>query len=486
MAERWSVDKPWRILIAEGVYRTLYDHLFPGDNDEHGAVILAGISQTEHDVRLLTRKLYLAQDGHDYVPGVRGYRMLCSTFIRDHVLIARDERLIYVAIHNHFGADSVAFSNDDLRSHERGYPALLDVTRGMPVGALVFARQAIAGDIWVSKQIRVSLDSTIIVGRYRRLLTPKPRPTLFQVDSRYDRQTRLFSDRGQHILGKAKVAIVGLGGAGSLLAEFLGRLGVGHVILVDPERAEVNNLPRLVAASRRDACSWLMTPNRARWLQSLGRLVARRKVALARRNILRANPTARIETFATDFLEPHVSNRLKDCDYIFLAADSMRARLLFNAVVHQYLIPGVQVGVKVVIDKMAGTVHDIYAATRLVTPESGCLLCNKLINPTKLQDESTTAEELKGRGYVNDQDVVAPSVMALNALATAQAANDFMFYMTGLTTKNASHDYMRFRPTDREVSWDKPRKDSGCIECGLSSRSRFARGDAVRLPTKSY
>ena len=486
MVEQWSVNKPWRILIPEGIYSDLHAHLFPRDNDEHGAVILAGISETKYNVRLLARELHLAQDGLDYVPGVRGYRMLRSMFVRDRVLSARDERLVYLAIHNHFGTDSVAFSNDDLRSHERGYPALLDVARGMPVGALVFAREAIAGDIWVSKQNRVALDGATIVGRRRRLLTSKPCPISLQIDSRYDRQARLFGDRGQHLLDKTKIVIVGLGGAGSLLAEFLGRLGVGHVILIDPERAEVSNLPRLVAASRYDACSWFVNPNRPRWIQSLGRLMARHKVDLARRNILRANPTARIETFATDFLEPHIANHIRDCDYIFLAADSMRARLLFNAFVHQYLIPGTQVGVKITIDKTTGIVHDVYATTRPVTPESGCLWCNKFINPIKLQDESISDEDRQGWGYIDDQDIAAPSVMTINALSTAQAANDFMFYMTGLITKGASQNYMRFRPTDREVSWDKPRKDSNCIECGLSSRSRFARGDTVRLPTKSF
>ena len=33
--------------------------------------------------------------------------------------------------------------------------------------------------------------------------------------------------RAKHILGRAKVGIIGLGGAGSLIAEYLGRLGVG-------------------------------------------------------------------------------------------------------------------------------------------------------------------------------------------------------------------------------------------------------------------
>ena len=485
MAERWSLKKPWKILVPEGIYSDIHAHLFRGDDDEHGAVMLAGISETDHDVRLLARELHLARDGHDYVPGVRGYRMLRSMFVRDRILSARDGRLAYLAVHNHRGIRSVAFSDDDLRSHERGYPALLDVARGMPVGALVFAEQAIAGDIWVSEHRRVALDSATIVGRRRRLLTPEPRSISPRIDPRYDRQSRLFGDRGQHLLGESRVAIVGLGGAGSLLAELLGRLGVGHMVLIDPERAEVTNLPRLVAASRYDACSWLLAPNRPRWLQSVGRLLARRKVALARRNILRANPEGRVEAFAVDFLERQIANLLRDCDYIFLAADSMRARLLFNAIVHQYLIPGVQVGAKIVIDKESGAVHNVYAVARPVTPDSGCLWCNGLVNPTKLQNESVSDKDRDGWGYVDDEDVAAPSVMPLNALATAQAANDFLFYMTGLAAENSSQDYVRFQPISQRIFWDKPRKDPACIECGRSSRSRFARGDTVRLPTKS-
>ena len=60
-----------------------------------------------------------------------------------------------MAIHNHGGRESVEFSGDDLQSHERGYPALLDIMRGVPVGALVFASDAIAGDIWLPGRRRV-------------------------------------------------------------------------------------------------------------------------------------------------------------------------------------------------------------------------------------------------------------------------------------------------------------------------------------------
>lgn len=484
MVEQPSVTKPWRLLFPEELYAELHRHLFPGDSDEHGAVILAGLAETERDVRLLVREVRLAVDDRDYVPGKRGYRMLRAPFIRDCVLKARDERLVYLAIHNHGGTDRVSFSGDDLRSHERGYPALLDVARGMPLGALVFAEGAIAGDIWLPDRRRVSLTDAVIVGQRQGILTPEPSAELAQTNVLYDRQVRLFGDRGQRLLGRAKVAIIGLGGAGSLLAEFLGRLGVGWFVLIDPEHAEPTNIPRLVAASHWDACAWLLNPARPAWLRRLGVQLARRKVDLARRNILRANPAARVEKLATEFLEPDVARRLVDCDYLFLAADTMRARLLFNALVHQYLIPGVQVGAKVVSDKATGALRDVFAVVRPVTPGSGCLWCNGLINPAKLQDESLPDAELRAQAYVDDEAVAAPSVITLNALATAQAANDFLFYMTGLAADDAARDYLRFQPARRAVWWDEPRSDPSCIECGRLPGGRFALGDGKRLPTK--
>ena len=163
----------------------------------------------------------------------------------------------------------------------------------------------------------------------------------------------------------------------------------------------------------------------------------------------------------------------------------MRARLLFNAIVHQYLVPGVQVGAKVVSDGASGTVRDVFAVTRPVTPESGCLWCNGLINPTKLQDESLPEAERRAQAYVDDRAIAAPSVITLNALATAQATNDFLFYITGLAALDFTVDYMRFQPAARAVWWDTPRADPECIQCGRHSGSRFARGDGKRLPTRA-
>ena len=151
--------------------------------------------------------------------------------------------------------------------------------------------------------------------------------------------------------------------------------------------------------------------------------------------------------------------------------------------VHQYLVPGVQVGAKVLSDKTSGIVTNVYAVTRPVTPDHGCLLCNQLINPSKLQEESSSEQERQDQRYVDDEDIVAPSVVTLNALTAAQAVNDFLFYMTGLMSEHATQSYQLFQPTIRAVSWDDPRRDPQCLHCGASSRSCRSRGDGAELPT---
>lgn len=141
-------------------HRSLLNHLFPGDGAAHGAVIAAGIAATTRGTRLLARELFPAVDGVDYVPGRRGHHMLTAEFVRDKIRYCRDEHLVYLAVHNHGGHDQVAFSPEDDASHQRGYPALLDIS-GLPVGALVFAANAIAGDIWTTDRARQAIRETV-------------------------------------------------------------------------------------------------------------------------------------------------------------------------------------------------------------------------------------------------------------------------------------------------------------------------------------
>jgi molybdopterin/thiamine biosynthesis adenylyltransferase len=263
----------------------------------------------------------------------------------------------------------------------------------------------------------------------------------------------------------------------------LGRLGVGVFVLIDPDRADLTNLPRLIAARRSDVLVSEATAKRFGIFSPLFDRLRRRKVDLAARNIRRANRTARIEKIFGSIADQSVAEKLLDCDYIFLAADAMLARLVFNALVHQYLIPGVQVGARVVSDEQTGAVTDVFVASRPVSPGRGCLRCNSLINPHKLQIEATIAEQADAQKYGTESP--APSVVTLNAIAAADAVNMFQFYMTGLAAPESWDGYLRFRPLSRSMLRDEPRADADCLECGRRSASRFARGDAAELPTRA-
>ena len=477
MAQRPTVDS-WRLTIPRSLYDDLTNHLFPGDHDEHGAILLAGTCQSDRGYRLIARELHLAKDGYDYVPGRHGYRMLKAEFIQSRILRARDLKLAYLAIHNHHGTTSVDFSADDMASHARGYPALLDIARGMPVGALVFAKSAVAGDLWFPGHIRAPLSQAAIVDHQRLLLHPSLQRST-KTQPIYDRQSRLFGDAGQHLLRATRVGIVGLGGAGSILAELLGRLGVGEFILADPDTTELTNLPRLIGARPLDALfpSPLPAPIR-HWL-------ATPKVRIAARNIRRANPNARVCALRRDFLDANVASKFTDCDYIFLAADTMGARLLFNAIVHQYGVPGTQVGAKIPVTK-TGTVGDVFCVSRPITPDLGCLWCNGLIDPRRLQHEAVPSSAKREYSYLDDPAVVAPSVVTMNAIACAHAADDFLFHLTGLKYDDAESRWFRWNSRRNVASYDMPRSNSDCPECSLSSQSRLGMGDQRPLPTRPH
>ena len=391
------MDAAWTLTMEEALYRDLMEHLFPGDDDEHGAVIAAGVTTTARGTRLLARELFKAQDGVYFVPGRWGYRMLTANFVREKIRYRRDENLAYLAVHNHRGRDHVAFSEPDNRSHERGYPALLDIS-GQPVGALVLAENALAGDIWTEDRTRRTIEETIVVGRNLVRLYPSPPPRPPKADPTYDRHVRWFGDRGQALLGRLKIGVIGAGGVGLPLVTMLARLGIGALVVIDPDRVAPTNLPRL-DAHRLDAMMQLRTIRR---LEPLADRLSTRKVRLARRLAKRANPKITFTGIPENVIEPDAALALIDCDFIFLAADSHQARMIFNAVVHQFLIPGIQIGTRIDTDRVSGAVGDIRSNVRLVLPSTGCLRCNNLISRARLQEESLGEVERERNRYVDE------------------------------------------------------------------------------------
>jgi molybdopterin/thiamine biosynthesis adenylyltransferase len=470
------MDEPWTLVMPARLHGDLVAHLFPGDGDEHGAVIAAGVATTSRGIRLLAREVFIAEEGIDFVPGRWGYRMLTAEFVSDRIAYCRDSGLAYLAVHNHSGYDSVSFSDADNRSHERGYPALLDIS-DQPVGALVLNRNAIAGDIWTGDRRRRPIKETIVVGRNIARFYPEPPPRPPKAGPEFDRQVRWFGERGQALLKRLKVGVIGAGGVGLPLVTMLARIGVGELVVIDPDRVDPTNLPRL-DVRRRDA---MMPLRKIPRLDALANRLSARKTTAARRAAKRANPKIRFIGRSINVIEPEAALELTDCDFIFLAADSHQARMIFNAIAHQFLIPGFQLGTRIDTHKESGAVGEIRTNVRLVLPETGCLRCNNLISTTKLQNESLRTAERERNRYVDE--VPAPSVITFNALAAAQAMTEFMLMIGELMEDGSSTDYFRFLPRERIAEPVEPIANRvDCIDCGRVPGSRWARGDGVELP----
>lgn len=400
---------PWNLVCARADWQRLNDHLFPGDGDEHGAVLACGVLDDGATRRLLVREVHLAQDRTDYVPGKAGYRALTTDFIVKHIDACAREKLAYLAVHNHGGSDAVAFSSTDLASHERGYPALLDITEGGPVGALVLARNAVAGDIW-ERTGRAAVAETIVLGPNRTRIFPQPPRAPAAARAQHHRQTLLFGDVGQALLSQLRIGIVGLGGAGSLICQALVHLGVGELVLVDDDVIDETNLSRIAGSLPTD--------------------IGHAKVLVAKRLASWIRPGhVRVRTYKESVTAPDAALALAACDAIFLAADSMQARHVVNAICMQYLVPGFQVGAKVT-STAGGTVSDAYAVSRVLGPLGLCMWCHELILRDQLALEALTPEERRRARYVDE--VPAPSVITMNMMASSYALNDFLFSFVGL------------------------------------------------------
>jgi hypothetical protein len=330
----------------------------------------------------------------------------------------------------------------------------------MPVGALVFGRRSVQADVWLEDGRRLALDEAMVVGNTVMRLTPTSRKLEAEFQGAYDRQVRMFGKAGQSLLRKCRVGIIGLGGIGSLVAEYLARLGVGYFTLIDDDLVEDSNLSRIVGATAVDAEQQTA------------------KVEVANRLILEGNPDATVKQIAKDVAKESVAKQLTECDFIFLAADSMRARLIFNAVVHQYLIPGVQLGSKIRSDN-DGSLAEVMSANRPVRPGHGCLWCNQLIDANVLAKEAKTDEERRSQAYGVEEP--NPSVISLNAISAAHAVNDFMLDYLALRPESDVLYYEHFHFLKRKHALVEPRRDKDCSECSRGGL-RYGRADSTDLP----
>jgi hypothetical protein len=456
----------WSVTMAERDYLTLHQHLFQADQDEHAAFLLAGLDSRAK--RLLVQRALLVTDD-DFGPSSRGaYRAVSARTVARAARAADESGLCLIWAHSHpLAGESVRFSRDDLASHRRMHPHLIDMTRGRPVASLVLGHHSAAGEVWREGGEVEQVDHIRVVGRHIRDVLPEPRAA-DSADGRFARQVLLFGEAGQAILRRTTVAVAGAGGGGSLIVQSLAHLGVGRVIVIDFDTVSESNLARIVGTSRSD----------------IGRL----KIDVLRDMVERIDPTIEFVGIEGDITYADDARRLAEADFAFLATDTTYARYAFNATCHQYLIPGIQVGSKVAVEPKTGEIDLVHVMERPVVLGPPCLLCSGAISRDRLRREQLSDAERQAQNYVGDgaeHEVQDPSVITLNSISTSLATTDFLFMVTGLLRDDVELSHQAYYPAERRLAKRRIAITSGCRFCDPGTRhALFAAGDLAALPVR--
>lgn len=131
---------------------------------------------------------------------------------------------------------------------------------------------------------------------------------------RYQRQIILseVGEKGQKALLDAKVLIIGIGGLGCPVAQYLAAAGIGHLGLIDGDIVDVTNLHRQILFNVHDS--------------------GQKKVYAAKEKLLSYNPLIHIDTYDQKFTSKNAREIVQKYDIIVDCTDNFPTRYLVNDV----------------------------------------------------------------------------------------------------------------------------------------------------------
>ena len=420
-----------------------------GQGRERCAVLLAARASSIDGRELMLVRETVLPAGSDYVASGFDHAELHPEFVARVAKRARLQDLSIVFVHTHPGVQAPHFSSIDDKG-ELELAAFL-VRRGQisPHAALVLSEGGLSARVLGRDEpIRV-----VSVGD-RRIVEFDPDAELATEIDKYDRQVRAFGSDGQQILRSLSVAVVGLGGTGSIAAQQLVHLGVNDFVLVDPDHLEVTNLNRVVGASMVD--------------------IGLTKVEIAARYLRKSNSNVSIKEVIGDVVHASVARHLIGADLIVCCTDSHGSRSVIQQVAYQYLIPCIDIGST--ISTNAGEVTGIYGRVQLLGPDQPCLWCSDLLSSEEVRRDMMNAFERKSDPYIEGVHEPAPSVISLNGTVVSLAVSMMLGLMTSIPIGSRHLIYNAQTSSLRAV------RASAKEDCFICSRSGvLGRGDAQKL-----
>lgn len=136
--------------------------------------------------------------------------------------------------------------------------------------------------------------------------------SIIQEFLRYNRQTILpeIGDEGQDKLKKAKVLVIGAGGLGCPILQYIATAGVGFIGIMDFDTIEIHNLHRQI----------LYTENE----------IGQEKAIVARNVVSKLNPLITVEAIHEKLTLENASKIIQQYDIVVDGSDNFATRYLVN------------------------------------------------------------------------------------------------------------------------------------------------------------
>jgi molybdopterin/thiamine biosynthesis adenylyltransferase len=433
--------------------RTLREDLLRQGPKEAGAFLLCGRSAVSSGAhRLLVREIAIVPP-EAYLVQESDRISVRPAFFAPLLKRARLEGWSLIFAHTHPFGRTIRFSPVDDEGERLLVPSLFGRAGNRPHGALVLGPTGFDARLWDSP-VRVC-DVGTLREVSRDLRVERKDELLPEFDESLDRSIRAFGASGQAVLRAMCVAVVGLGGVGSLVVEQLAHLGVGRLILLDPDRVESTNLNRLVGTTHAD--------------------VGRAKASVAERLARAIRPETEVHAVQGSVLLERDALSLLSADFLIGCTDSHGSRAILNQLAYQHLIPVIDSGVQ--IHAAGGKAMAVAGRVQMLAPGLPCLVCQGLLDTEQVRrDLLTDAERARDRyivGFAEPQ----PAVISLNGVVASLAVTMFLAATIGFPSPPRHQVYLAERGAVRPV---ESTADPKCVVCSL--RGALGRGDLWPMP----
>lgn len=228
-----------------------------------------------------------------------------------------------------------------------------------------------------------------------------------------ERHAQLFGEETISRLNQLTISVVGCSGTGSPVVEMLARLGVGRLVLVDPDHVEERNLNRILNATREDA------------------VLERLKVDVLAAAIARMGLGTSVTRIAANLATARAVNAVAESDVVFGCMDGALGRSTLSRIATFYNLPYFDLGVGLEADGFGG-ITEATGAIHYVQPDRSSLRDRRVYTTEQVTAEGlrlTNPIEYQRRlreQYIKGVQEDRPAVISMNMQVASTAVNEFL------------------------------------------------------------